>query len=370
MARRAALRRCSSPFSPGCVYLGFVAVDFAVSLHAAISQTIQWIGTLAGRGRRTHVPRAAVPWSWLSGRRTRAELARLVVELSGAPSRAGLEQALARSLGDPGRAARVPARGRPLRRRRRRRVDPAGTALRWCATALRSRSSPTSPVCSMTRVVEAVTATAASRSKRAPARGAPRSSRRPARLTCRIVAAGDPSAAGSSATSTTAPSSGSSLSCSRWAPPHAASNPAQTRPEMSLVSTGGPGAARGPRRAPGADQRHFPAVLADEGLAPAVEALAEEHPGTDPDQRAPRPAVRPRHRVRRLPSHLQDGQARPPSPSHARRLQRRAARLEPRAPGRPTGSRPRRPARRAGGTLELSPRRAAREIRAEIPCAS
>jgi signal transduction histidine kinase len=44
----------------------------------------------------------AVAWSWVRARRTRARLARLVVELAEAPSPGRLERALASSLGDPG----------------------------------------------------------------------------------------------------------------------------------------------------------------------------------------------------------------------------------------------------------------------------
>jgi signal transduction histidine kinase len=87
----------------GGAYLALVAADFAASLDR---------GYLSNDpiDRRLRLWQAAalavlvlsLAWSWLRGRRTRARLARLVVELAGAPAPGALEHALARSLGDPG----------------------------------------------------------------------------------------------------------------------------------------------------------------------------------------------------------------------------------------------------------------------------
>ena len=96
-------RRLVPVLIPGCAYLGFVAADFVASMHRGylsndpIDRRL-WLGQAAALTLVALAP----AWSWLSARRTRAKLARLVVELSNAPSPGGLEQALARSLGDPG----------------------------------------------------------------------------------------------------------------------------------------------------------------------------------------------------------------------------------------------------------------------------
>jgi signal transduction histidine kinase len=83
-------------------YLALVCAGFALSL---------------GRGYLTNDPTAralwltaawtlvalslGVAWSWVRGRRTRSAVARLVVDLAGAPAAGGLRQALAGTLGDP-----------------------------------------------------------------------------------------------------------------------------------------------------------------------------------------------------------------------------------------------------------------------------
>jgi signal transduction histidine kinase len=83
-------------------YLALVSAGFALSL---------------GRGYLTNDPTArglwliaagtlvalslGVAWSWVRGRRTRGTVARLVVELAGAPAAGGLRRALGGTLGDP-----------------------------------------------------------------------------------------------------------------------------------------------------------------------------------------------------------------------------------------------------------------------------
>jgi signal transduction histidine kinase len=87
----------------GCAYLGLVGADFAVSAGRGflasdpVDQHL-WDAQAAALVLVT----LAVAWSWLRTRRARAKLAQLVLELSRAPSPGRLEQALARSLGDPG----------------------------------------------------------------------------------------------------------------------------------------------------------------------------------------------------------------------------------------------------------------------------
>jgi signal transduction histidine kinase len=104
-------------------YLGLVAWDFQHSLDRgtlgsdATDQRL-WLGQAAA----LLVLAAGVGWSWLRGRRTRDVVARLVVELAGSPAPGGLRDVLAGTLGDPSLqltypladGRRVDAHGRPL----------------------------------------------------------------------------------------------------------------------------------------------------------------------------------------------------------------------------------------------------------------
>jgi signal transduction histidine kinase len=99
-----ALRRMLAPvLVAGCVYLSLVAADFAASLRRGyLSNDSVDEGLLLGKAIALVALALALAWArWWRGRRTRSRLARLVVELSATPSSGGLEQALARSLGDP-----------------------------------------------------------------------------------------------------------------------------------------------------------------------------------------------------------------------------------------------------------------------------
>lgn len=99
-----AARRLLGPaLAAGGAYLALVAADFAVSLHRGylLNDPIDLRLRLWQAVALTLLA-SALAWSWLRGRRTRARLARLVVELAAAPAPGGLEQALALSLGDPG----------------------------------------------------------------------------------------------------------------------------------------------------------------------------------------------------------------------------------------------------------------------------
>lgn len=99
----AATRRVTSPvFAAGCLYLGLVAAEFAVSLQRGYISNDPldrrlWLGEAAA----LVLLALAIIWSWLRARQTRARLARLVVELAEAPAPGRLELALAHSLGDP-----------------------------------------------------------------------------------------------------------------------------------------------------------------------------------------------------------------------------------------------------------------------------
>jgi signal transduction histidine kinase len=87
----------------GCAYICLVAADFAVSVHRGyLTNDLIDRRLWSGQAAALVLLALALAWSWLRGRRIRAKLARLVVELSAAPSAGGLETALALSLGDPG----------------------------------------------------------------------------------------------------------------------------------------------------------------------------------------------------------------------------------------------------------------------------
>jgi signal transduction histidine kinase len=104
-------------------YLGLVAWDFQHSLERGVlsnDATDQrlWLGQAAALLALA----AGVGWSWLRGRRTRDAVARLVVELASSPAPGGLRDVLAGMLGDPSLQLAYPlvdgrlvdAHGRPL----------------------------------------------------------------------------------------------------------------------------------------------------------------------------------------------------------------------------------------------------------------
>jgi signal transduction histidine kinase len=104
LARRGAtLRRAAAPvLAAGAVYLLLAWSDFAHSLSRGLLGTDQleyrlWLAQAAalcaiGLG---------VAWSWLLARRARSAMAALVVELGQSPAAGRLREVLARSLGDP-----------------------------------------------------------------------------------------------------------------------------------------------------------------------------------------------------------------------------------------------------------------------------
>jgi signal transduction histidine kinase len=119
-----ARRRVAAPVAVGgCAYLGLVAADFAHSLNRG------WLG-YDGLDRRLWLSEAgalcvlsaAVAWSWVRARRTRSDLARLVIELAESPAPGSLRDALAEVLRDPSLqlaypladGRRIDARGQPV----------------------------------------------------------------------------------------------------------------------------------------------------------------------------------------------------------------------------------------------------------------
>jgi len=104
-------------------YLGLVAWEFQHSLERGTlgsdaTDRRLWFGQAAA----LLAVSAGVAWSWLRGRRTRDAVARLVVELAGSPAPGGLRDVLAGTLGDPSLQLAYPladgrcvdAQGRPL----------------------------------------------------------------------------------------------------------------------------------------------------------------------------------------------------------------------------------------------------------------
>ena len=89
-------------FAAGAAYLGLVATWFAASLD----QGLLWNGALE---RRLWLLQAAalvvlatgVAWNWVRNRRARSAVARLVVDLAHSPAPGGLRDVLAGSVGDP-----------------------------------------------------------------------------------------------------------------------------------------------------------------------------------------------------------------------------------------------------------------------------
>jgi signal transduction histidine kinase len=111
-------------FAAGAVYLGLVAAWFAASLERgelsndALERRL-WLGQAAA----LIVLAAGVTWSWARARRARTAVARIVVDLAHAPPPGGFRDVLARTLGDPSLVLAYPldaggrlvdAQGRPV----------------------------------------------------------------------------------------------------------------------------------------------------------------------------------------------------------------------------------------------------------------
>jgi signal transduction histidine kinase len=98
-----ALRRLITPVvGAGCLYVGAVGAEFTVSVRRGYLSNgpLDRQLWLASAGALMLMA-LAVAWSWARSRRTRSQLARLVIELAQVPSPGRLGQALARNLGDP-----------------------------------------------------------------------------------------------------------------------------------------------------------------------------------------------------------------------------------------------------------------------------
>jgi signal transduction histidine kinase len=119
-----ARRRLAAPVAlAGCAYLGLVAADFAHSVDQAYLTNVSldrrlWLGEAAALCALA----LGVVWAWVQARRTRSSLARLVIEFADAPPAGGLRDALAATLADPSLRLAYPlqderlvdVRGRPI----------------------------------------------------------------------------------------------------------------------------------------------------------------------------------------------------------------------------------------------------------------
>jgi signal transduction histidine kinase len=111
----------------GCAYLGLVAADFAHGLQRGslgndgLDRRL-WLGEAAA----LCVLSLAVVGAWVRARRTRSALARLVIELAGSPAPGGLRDVLAGALHDPSLQLAYPLAGGRLTDARCRPVELAG----------------------------------------------------------------------------------------------------------------------------------------------------------------------------------------------------------------------------------------------------
>ena len=123
-----ARRRQAAPVVvAGCAYLGFVAAEFARSLHRGFLGTDGldrrlWLGEAAA----LCVLSLAVVWAWVRARRTRSALARLVIELAESPPPGGLRDVLAGVLHDRSLLLAYPLAGGRLADARCRTVELTG----------------------------------------------------------------------------------------------------------------------------------------------------------------------------------------------------------------------------------------------------
>jgi signal transduction histidine kinase len=99
----AALRRLIWPVVVAATaYLGLVAADFAHSLDRGfLGNDATDVDLRLAEAGALFALSLGVAWSWVRARNTRAEVARLIVELARSPAPGGLREALADTLGDP-----------------------------------------------------------------------------------------------------------------------------------------------------------------------------------------------------------------------------------------------------------------------------
>jgi signal transduction histidine kinase len=223
----------------------------------------------------------SVVWAWIRARRARSEVARLVVDLARAPAPGGLEDALRSIVGDPDLELAYPLADRNVWSMRlgdrscwlRIESEPAS-----CATAARSRSSPTPRGCWRDeQLVEEVTNAARLALENERLQAEVRAHLEELRASrARIVEAGDAERRRLERDLHDGAQQ-RLVALSLWLRLVRSQRPAEADPSQAARFD----EADAELRAAIGELRElahgiFPAVLADEGLAAAVEALAEQ----------------------------------------------------------------------------------------------
>jgi signal transduction histidine kinase len=111
-----ALRRVKAPVSlAAAAYLGLVAADNANRLSRQVQGDDVWDRRMwMIQGVTLTVLAAGVAWAWVRAWRTRSDIARLIIDLAAAPPAGGLQNALARMLGDDSLRLAYPLSGGEL----------------------------------------------------------------------------------------------------------------------------------------------------------------------------------------------------------------------------------------------------------------
>jgi signal transduction histidine kinase len=111
-----AIRRVKAPVSlAAAAYLGLVAADNAHQLSRHVQGDDVWDRRMwMLQGVTLTVLAAGVAWAWVRAWRTRSDIARLIIELAAAPPAGGLQNALARMLGDDSLRLAYPLSGGEL----------------------------------------------------------------------------------------------------------------------------------------------------------------------------------------------------------------------------------------------------------------
>jgi signal transduction histidine kinase len=108
---------------PAAVYLGLLGLTFADSLeHGALGTGTTQRDLWLAQALALVALAAGVAWTWIQGRHRRAAVARLVIDIAESPTPGGLRERLGRTLGDPSLAIGYPLAGGEL-------VDADGQAI-------------------------------------------------------------------------------------------------------------------------------------------------------------------------------------------------------------------------------------------------
>jgi signal transduction histidine kinase len=101
-ASQAVRRQVWPVLGPAIAYMALVAVDFAHALDRGfVGNDASDVDLRLAQAGSLLALACGVAWNWVRARRTRGELARVVVDLAASPAPGGLRDALRRALGDP-----------------------------------------------------------------------------------------------------------------------------------------------------------------------------------------------------------------------------------------------------------------------------